>query len=305
MRVKAAAAIAGIVLAMSVGEGVMAQAQKTPYTAELQQFRDDRAKGLQAPDGWLSLVGLEWLSEGTNTVGSAPENSVKLPKGAPARLAVIQQLGKVPGAKLAIAPPAGGYPADFTIDNARPQSGPLAESATLRFGTFTVTLIPRGDKLGLRIKDTNSPTRVHFKGLKWYGPNPAYRVQAKWIPYVPEHEQDIGTIIGTTLHEKVPGAAEFVLQGKTLRLEPVIEDKQLFFIVRDVTSRTTTYGAARFLYTDFPPNGLDKPGELTLDFNKLRNPPCAYTDFATCPLPPPQNRLQVAIQAGEKRYREE
>jgi uncharacterized protein (DUF1684 family) len=103
----------------------------------------------------------------------------------------------------------------------------------------------------------------------------------------------------------VPGAAEFVLNGKTVRLEPVLEspkDKDLFFILRDRTSQTTTYGAARFLYTDFPDHGLSQPGKIWLDFNRLENPPCAYTPYATCPLPPPQNRLTVALPAGEQRY---
>jgi hypothetical protein len=105
----------------------------------------------------------------------------------------------------------------------------------------------------------------------------------------------------------VPGVAEFVLQGKTYRLEPVLEDSKstdLFFILRDTTSATMTYGACRFLYTEFPSNGLGKPGELVLDFNRLQNPPCAYTPYATCPLPPPGNRLPVALAAGEQRYHE-
>jgi uncharacterized protein len=230
---------------------------------------------------------------------------VKLPKGAPAHLAVISQTGKVPAAQLRIGPPSGGFPEGFDIDGAKAAQGMLAQSSKLQFGTYTVLLIPRGEQLGLRIKDTNAVTRTGFHGLNWYAPDPAYRVTAKWIPYTPEHEVKIATIIGTALDEKVPGAAEFAVDGKTVRLEPVVEGKRLFFIVRDLTSRTTTYGASRFLYTEFPSQGLDKPGELTLDFNKLVNPPCAYTPYATCPLPPQQNRLQVAIPAGEKRYRAE
>jgi uncharacterized protein (DUF1684 family) len=115
----------------------------------------------------------------------------------------------------------------------------------------------------------------------------------------------IPTILGTTVEDKVPGAAEFTIDGKTVRLEPIVEDGSLFFILRDTTSHSTTYGAGRFLYTELPSNGLDKPGELWLDFNRLQNPPCAYTPYATCPLPPPQNRLTVAIPAGERRYHDE
>lgn len=115
----------------------------------------------------------------------------------------------------------------------------------------------------------------------------------------------IPTVLGTTVQDKIPGVAEFTIDGRTVRLEPIVEKEQLFFILRDTTSHSTTYGAGRFLYTDFPSNGLDKPGELWLDFNRLENPPCAYTAYATCPLPPEQNRLQVAIPAGEKRYHAE
>ena len=128
---------------------------------------------------------------------------------------------------------------------------------------------------------------------------------AKWIPYVPHKTIVLTTLVGTTVEQPVPGAAEFSLGGKTYRLEPVLEDPneaKLFFILRDTTSSATTYEACRFLYTGFPSNGLDKPGELALDFNHLEHPPCAYTPYATCPLPPPGNRLPIALPVGEKRY---
>jgi uncharacterized protein (DUF1684 family) len=298
-------ALAAAVLMAGSALGAAAADDKAAYVASQEQWRSEHAKSLQAPEGGLSLVGLEWLTVGGNTVGSAADNSVHLPNGAPAHLAVLEQTGKVPGASLRLEAPKGGFPSGFTVDGKAPVAGPLSLDAKLKFGTYTVIVIPRGDQLGLRIKDANAPERVNFRGLNWYAPSPAYRVQAKWIPYQPEHEVAIATVIGTTLHEKVPGAAEFVLNGKTLRLEPAGEGKKLFFILRDLTSKTTTYGASRFLYTDLPTNGLDKPGQVTLDFNQLQNPPCAYTNFATCPLPPQQNKLQVEIRAGEKRYREE
>jgi len=116
---------------------------------------------------------------------------------------------------------------------------------------------------------------------------------------------DIPTILGTVSKLPAPGIAEFTLGGQVYRLEPVLEDPQsteLFFIIRDTTSKTTTYGAGRFLYTELPDDGLAQPGEIWLDFNQLQNPPCAFTPYATCPLPPAQNRLTVAIPAGEQRY---
>ena len=294
------------VMLLMVGSVATVKAQAvSPAKPEktLQQWRDDRARGLQQPEGWLSLVGLEWLHEGVNTVGSAADNSLHLPAGAPAHLAAIKQTGTGESAKLEISAPKDGFPAGLTIDDAAAHAGDLTQSAKLKVGTYVVLIILRGEKLGLRVKDANAPTRVNFHGLNWYAPNAAYRVKAKWIPYLPEHDVTVPTIIGTLSREKTPGVAEFVLNGKTLRLEPIIEEEgELFFILRDTTSRTTTYGAARFLYTGLPSNGLKQPGELVMDFNRLQNPPCAYTAYATCPLPWARNRLNVAIPAGEKRY---
>ena len=148
---------------------------------------------------------------------------------------------------------------------------------------------------------------MQFQGLKWYPPNEAYRVQAKWTPYNPPRQVPVPTILGTEVMSEVPGVAEFTLDGKAYRLEPVLEkpdDKQLFFVFRDATSKVETYGAGRFLYTPLPDRGLAQPGEIVLDFNRAENPPCAYTPYATCPLPLPQNRLPVAIPAGQLRYHE-
>jgi uncharacterized protein (DUF1684 family) len=159
----------------------------------------------------------------------------------------------------------------------------------------------------LRIWDSTSPARSNFKGLHWYEPDSKSRIMAKWIPTLPAKTIAIPTVLGTIEKMPSPGVAEFSLNGKTMRLEPVLEapdSKMLFFILRDTTSQTATYGSGRFLYTAFPSHGLDKPGELLLDFNRMENPPCAYTPYATCPLPPKQNRMAVAIPAGEKRYHE-
>jgi uncharacterized protein (DUF1684 family) len=166
-------------------------------------------------------------------------------------------------------------------------------------------VIRREARFALRIKDSRSPAIVGFHGLNWYAPDPGYRITAKWIPYSPQKTITLATLVGTNYDQPVPGRAEFSLAGKTFRLEPVLEDptvEKLFFILRDTTSTSTTYGACRFLYTALPTNGLDKPGELVLDFNHLENPPCAYTPYATCPLPPPGNRLPIPLPVGEQRY---
>jgi len=271
----------------------------------LLKWRSERAARLQAAEGWLSLIGLEWLKEGDNSVGSASDNRIQIAK-APAHLVVVRLEHGV----LRLLPPAGGFPKELVVDGHPAQEQVLyaddgATPSKLAIGTLTVILIHRDERIGLRIKDLDAPTRTGFHGLRWYAPDAKYRIHAKWIPYNPPKMLDIPTILGTVDKLPAPGAAEFTIDGQVVRLEPVLEDPQstdLFFILRDATSKTTTYGAGRFLYTQLPDHGVSQPGELWLDFNELINPPCAFTPYATCPLPPQQNRLTVAIPAGEQRY---
>jgi hypothetical protein len=278
------------------------------WQADLLKWRSQRAAGLQAPEGWLSLIGLEWLKEGDNSVGSAPDNLIRIAK-APAHLAVV----RLENGMLRLLSPQGGFPKNLVVDDHSPGEQSLfaddaaspSKPSKLKVGTLTIILIHRDQRIALRIKDLDATTRTGFHGLRWYAPDAKYRIHAKWIPYNPPKTLDVPTILGSVDKLPAPGAAEFTLDGKVLRLDPVLEDpasRELFFILRDETSKTTTYGAGRFLYTDLPDHGLSQPGELWLDFNELINPPCAFTPYATCPLPPPQNRLPVGIPAGEQRY---
>jgi uncharacterized protein (DUF1684 family) len=272
---------------------------------DLAQWRVERAKGLSAPDGWLTLVGLDWLRPGSNAIGLAPDNQIKLSGHAPEHLGIVE----VNGNQLRLVAPASGFPPHLLVDGQPAREGPIRpddeKASVLSDENLTMIVLHRGDRFALRIKDAQSPTRTGFRGLHWYAPNPAYRVTAKWIPFNPPHTEKIPTVIGTTLDMPAPGLAEFTLNGKTVQIEPVLEEpdaKEFFFILRDATSHTTTYGASRFLYTSLPDHGIDKPGTVVLDFNRLQNPPCAYTPYATCPLPPYINRLAIPIEAGEQRY---
>ena len=271
-------------------------------------WRAQREHELSAPDGWLTLIGLEWLKTGVNSIGSAPDCSVRLPAQAPPHLGKITILdsGSNPVQLLA---PSGGFPAGVTVDGAPAREGPIIVSDTrqsaIAWNSLSLVVLDRGGRYALRIKDADSPTRKGYSGLHWYDPDPRYRVTAEWVPYAEPVTQKIPTVIGTTLNLPSPGYVTFTLNGKPLRLHPVLEageKDKLFFILRDQTSESTTYGAGRFLHTGLPTHGLDKPGYLVLDFNELYNPPCAYTPYATCPLPPEQNRLAIAIPAGEQRY---
>lgn len=275
------------------------------WRKEVDSWRAQREHELSAPDGWLTLVGLEWLKPGVNSFGTATDCAIKIRAQAPEHFGLLTVSGKT----VQLLAPSAGFPPDLQVDGKPARDGTLsaddAKPSTLTWHGLTMVVLPRGGRYALRIKDADSPTRTQFHGLHWYDPDPRFRVTAKWIPYPTPHVEKIPTIINTTLDMPAPGVAEFSLEGKTLRLEPVFEGGErdkLFFILRDSTSRTTTYEAARFLHTGLPSNGVEQPGTLILDFNELYNPPCAYTPYATCPLPPDQNRLPVAIEAGEQRY---
>ena len=295
------AIFAGIVLASSL------LAQDGNFDRETAAWRTQHTEDLLKPDGWLSLVGLEWLQPGDNSVGSAPDNKIHLSKG-PTHLAVLH----LEGDNVTLNPPTGGFPSDFLVSGApatqqslRTEGNKDKLAPRMAIGDLNLYVIRRESRFALRIKDAHSPSITGFHGLKWYPPDISFRAVAKWIPYTPYRTITLATLVGTSYDQPVPGVAEFTLAGKTWRLEPVLEDPavaKLFFILRDITSTTTTYGACRFLYTGFPSNGLEKPGELVLDFNHLENPPCAYTPYSTCPLPPPGNRLPIPLPVGEQRY---
>jgi uncharacterized protein len=282
--------------------------EKDSWRKDLLEWRVKHAAELQKPDGWLSLAGLEWLQPGDNSFGAAADNKIHLAHTQVAHLGALQ----LDGQSVRLIEPTGGFPPDFLVAGAAAKSQVLRVDADsdqnaphLTVGTLNMYVIRRGDRFALRVKDSKSQALQGFHGLKWYAPDAAYRVTAKWIPYNPPKTVALETLAGTHYSQPVPGAAEFKLAGETYRLEPVLEDSdpsKLFFILRDTTSTSTTYGACRFLYTARPSEGVAKAGELVLDFNHLENPPCAYTPFATCPLPPPGNRLHIALPAGEQRY---
>ncbi len=266
------------------------------YRREVEQWRVDHQKKLAKDYGWLTVVGLDWLKEGDNRVGADPSSEVPLPPGsAPQRVAVISyHAGK------AVLHPVRGV--------ALTLNGKPAGEATLRedddvigINHLQFYLIRRGDRAGIRLKDNESEARRHFAGLSWYPVDRNWLVEAKFTAWDKPHYLVFHNTIGQEEKESSPGFVTFKKDGQEYRLEPMLDDGDLFFVMRDQTSGKTTYGASRFLYVKAPPNGT-KTATVWLDFNKAENPPCAFTDYATCPLPPPQNRLMVAIAAGEKKY---
>lgn len=272
------------------------------YQHNVEQWRAGRVERLTAAGGWLSLIGLEWLKTGDNRIGSATDNDIVL-KAGPAHLGVVT-LASDGALQLALARDSGalidGKPLrDATlVDDVKAGDG---TPTTVSFGTTSFYAIDREGRKGLRIKDSAAPSRKHFVGIDYFPIDPSWRIEAKWIPAAAGETLEMGTVIGTTEKYPVPGKAEFTRDGKTFEILPVIEvpgDAQYFVVFADRTSGKETYGAARFVYIDPP-----KDGKVVLDFNRAYNPPCAFTAFATCPLAPPENRLDVRVTAGEKNYR--
>lgn len=268
------------------------------YRKEIETWRQERNEGLKKEDGWLTLVGLYWLKPGENRFGSDPGNPVILPKGkAPG---VAGNL-KVEGNAVTVSVEPG---VALTADGQEVKPGmPLKTDAdgkptTLELGSLRFYVIKRGDRLGVRIKDRESPLRAGFKELDAYPIQPDWRVVARFEPYK-DKKISIANIVGQVDDLPSPGAVVFDWQGKTYRLDALEGSPEggLFLLFGDKTNGKETYGAGRFLDTDPP-----KDGKVVVDFNTAYNPPCAFTAFATCPLPPPQNKLSIAVPAGEKKF---
>lgn len=277
---------------------------ESEWRQDLDAWRARRAQEIDSPDGWLTLAGMEWLKPGANSLGAAPDNSIQLHGQVPGHMGMLI----VSGSTVRLMATMDGFSPDLTIDGKPAQEGLLvtgAKPSTITFRGLSLAVLDRGGRYVLRIKDADSPTRAAFHGLSWFPPDPNLSVEASWTPFTPPQTEAIPTVLGTTLNLPSPGVATFELAGQKFSLEPVLErpgDKTLFFILSDQTLKDSTYIGGRILHAPFPDHGLDQPGKLILDFNRLENPPCAYTTYATCPLPPERNRLTVSINAGEKRY---
>jgi uncharacterized protein (DUF1684 family) len=287
-----------LLLAAFVTAGAASNPAASPYEESLQAARAARVTQLQAPDGWLTLIGLHFLRDGPNRVGRAPDNDVVLANG-PAHIGVVTLAdGKV---KFALAEGVDAKIGDGAARDAELRIGEGATKPTLvTAGTLSFFVIERGGRKALRVKDSASPRRTHFLGLDYFAIDPAWRVEAEWVPFASSRLIPITNILGQTAPEPVPGKAVFQRDGKTFELLAIDEgpDEPLFFVFSDATSGRESYGACRFLYVERP-----KSGRIVLDFNRAENPPCAFTPFATCPLPPKENRLPFAVRAGEMNYR--
>jgi hypothetical protein len=256
------------------------------YRAQIEEWRRQREAGLKADGGWLTVTGLFWLHEGANSFGSAASAAGK-DIVLPADPAVTDGVFDLHDGKVTLR--MAGQSREL-----RPDSAGKPDVVTL--GNLTMFVIQRGGKYGIRLKDNNSRLRKQFTGLHYFPVSEDYRIATRLIPDA--KKIPILNILGQVEDTPSPGYVEFEIHGQKLRLTPVEESPgELSFIFHDLTSGKETYGSGRFLDTE-----LGKGGEVVLDFNKAYNPPCAFTPYATCPLPPKENRLAVRIEAGELKY---
>jgi uncharacterized protein (DUF1684 family) len=276
---------------------ISARAQ-SDYVQQIEKWRADHEAELKAENGWLTVAGLFWLKDGANTIGAGSGFDVELTENfKTGKFGTIDfQNGR---AVLKVENGVEALADGKQFSEIELVSDAQSKPTVVQTGSQTFYLIKREDRFGIRLKDKNSKERLNFSGLNWFPVDEKYKVKAKFEEFDTPKEVLIPNVLGGNFKMKSPGVLRFKLNGKKYALEPVLEEgsDELFIIFRDATSKTETYGAGRFLYAKRAADG-----KVILDFNKAENPPCAYTPFATCPLPPPQNRLEIAIKAGEKRY---
>ncbi len=278
---------------------VLGLAPATTYRTDVEQWRASRDASLRAEDGWPSLVGLFWLEPGEQSMGSAADNAFVLPASAPGRVGTFVLSQETVTFRPAPTVTVRRGTQAFT-------GGVLHDDRTtppdiLEVGTYSLLVINRAGRLGVRVRDSAADGRVRFRGERWFPIEERWRIEARWVPHVPAREARIPNVVGGEFVWVNPGYATFTLDGREVRLEALFEGDtrdELFFIFKDATSGHETYPAGRFLYAPLP-----EAGRVVLDFNKAHNPPCAFTPFATCPLPPPQNHAPVRIVAGAMAYK--
>lgn len=262
--------------------------------AETRRWHDERIADLRADLGWLTLAGLYWLGDGEHRLGSAADADIVFPEGAPADIGTLTRVGS--DIHLRVASGVDARIGDAAVADTKLR----ADADRVQLGDrFTFLIIARGDRLGLRLYDRDAPARRDFTDIPTFPAHGAWQLAARYEPYTTPRKIDHPTVLGTHQPAEVPGVVTFTLAGRDHHLTPILEHgprgDELLFVFRDLTSGVETYTGGRFLVTPLP-----QGGELVLDFNRAHNPPCAFTPYATCPVPLPENRLATRIEAGEK-----
>lgn len=269
------------------------------HAEEVELWYQERVSSLKSDEGWLNLIGLYWLEEGETTFGSGLESGFRLEDdGFPDLIGVFT----LEGDKVFFVPRTDSV---FIGENEVKGKVKVFDAGTQEFEKLTYNslrwnIIKRADAYGVRLRDLETAAVTQFEDIERYPVDLDWRLEAKFVPYVPIREIPITNVLGQTTPNPSPGYLEFEKEGRTFKIDALDEGDQLYLIIADNTSGGETYGGGRYMYVKKPTSG-DK---VILDFNKAYNPPCVFTPHATCPLPPRQNILDLAITAGEKTFGE-
>lgn len=269
------------------------------HAEEVELWYQERVSSLKSDEGWLNLIGLYWLEEGETTFGSGLESGFRLEAdGFPDLIGVFT----LEGDKVFFVPRTDSV---FIGENEVKGKVKVFDAGTQEFEKLTYNslrwnIIKRADAYGVRLRDLETAAVTQFEDIERYPVDLDWRLEAKFVPYVPIREIPITNVLGQTTPNPSPGYLEFEKEGRTFKIDALDDGDQLYLIIADNTSGGETYGGGRYMYVKKPTSG-DK---VILDFNKAYNPPCVFTPHATCPLPPRQNILDLAITAGEKTFGE-
>jgi uncharacterized protein len=277
---------------------VRALAQGTAYEESIRQWDRKRVEDLKAENGWLNLAGLFWLKPGKASFGSGQKADVRFPAGT-----IQEHAGyfEVTGQSVSITTDKNAL---ITV-NGRPIQQALiyhkdsSSAPELQSGSLKWNIIRRDDKLAIRLRNLQSDAIKNFKGIERFAVDSNWRIRAVLQPGINKGGINIINVLGQSSTQSSPGKLHFSINGKQYTLDALDGGKdELFLIFGDETNGVETYPSGRYMYIPRPGND----GVTYIDFNKAYNPPCAFTDYATCPLPPKQNILPIAIPAGEKKY---
>lgn len=267
------------------------------YIQEIKDWHNKRIDNLKKENGWLNLAGLFWLNEGVNKFGSDKTNDIIFPEGkAPAFIGTLTLKDSIVTLRVS---KSIEVKSEGKIVTTADLKNDIQGATILEYGSLRWFVIKRGNKYGIRLRDLENLLVKSFKGIETYPINSDWRFEVELEKYDPPKKIEITNILGMIEEDISPGALVFTKDGKQFKLDALVEDNQYFIIFADETSGDETYGAGRFIYV----NKNDSTGKIILDFNKAFNPPCVFTKYATCPLPPKQNHLKLKVTAGELMFK--
>jgi len=288
-------------LLMASATNMLADSTVEDHKAEIEEWHRQRVESLTAQDGWLSLIGLFWLHEGSNSIGSDPQADINLPtdKSPPQAGALTLANDEV---HLQVDESTNITHEGRTVSSMTLAVDTTGQPTILDLGDLQFFVIERSGKYGLRVRDRHHPARFSFPGVEMFPIDFDWRINGRLATHDPPRTIPIPNVLGQVNHQESPGTAIFKVEGHSYSIEALAGSRgRLYLIFADQTSGRETYGGGRFLYSE----PVADNGTVVIDFNKAYNPPCAFTDYATCPLPPRQNKLPIRIDAGEKSYGED